>query len=118
VALVDGRRAAVCCIRCGLTEAHQTGKPVQLVEVTDYASLRPLHPDSAYYVEGSRIVLCEPHGREMLDQTKHAYRRVFDRCEPSAYAFARREDAEAFARANGGVVVRWEDLRKEIESKP
>jgi hypothetical protein len=118
VALVSGKREALCCVRCGLTEAHQLGKPIQLVEATDYVSSRPLNPDSAYYVEGSRIVLCEPHGHEMLDQTKHPYGRVFDRCEPSTYAFARRVDAEAFARENSGVVLRWDDLRKEIGSKP
>jgi len=118
VALVSGKREALCCVRCGLTEAHQVGKPVRLVEVTDYFSSRPLDPDSAYYVEGGRIVLCETHDHALLDQTKHPFGRIFDRCEPSTYAFARREDAEAFARENGGVVLRWADLTKELETKP
>ena len=116
--VADGERKALCCLRCGLTQSHQVGKPIHLAEVTDYRTSRPLKPDSAFYVEGSRIVLCEPHGHEIFDQTKHPYGRIFDRCEPSTYAFARREDAEAFARENGGVVLRWADLRKEVESQP
>jgi hypothetical protein len=118
VALVSGRREAVCCVRCGLTQSHQIGKPIRLAEVTDYLTSRPLKPDSAFYVEGSRIVLCEPHAHEMLDQTKHPYSRVFDRCEPSIYAFARPEAAEAFRRENGGAVLSWADLLKELEPRP
>lgn len=118
VMFAGGRRETLCCVRCGLTESHQEGKPIRLVEVTDYVSARPLSPDSASYVKGSRIVLCEPPERTILDQTKHPYGRLFDRCEPSTYAFARREDAEAFAREHGGIVLPWADLLKEVETKP
>ena len=116
--LAAGGREALCCVRCGLTQSHQVGKPIRLVEVTDYVSSRPLKPDAAYYVKGSRIVLCEPHDHDVRDLTKRPYARVFDRCEPSTYAFARREDAEAFARESGGLVLRWVDLTKEVETKP
>jgi hypothetical protein len=115
---LDGLRAPVCCIRCGLTHNRQVGKPGPLVEVTEYSSLRPLKPESAFYVEGPRFSLCDPHEGPLLDQTKHPYGRVFDRCEPSTYAFARREDAETFARENGGAVLTWADLAKEAESQP
>ncbi len=118
VILLNGRRVPVCCIRCGLTHNYQVGKPGPLVEVTEYNSLQPLKPESAFYVEGPRFSLCDPHDSALLDQTKHPYRRMFDRCEPSTYAFARREDAERFARENGGEVLRWDDLRKEGEAKP
>ncbi len=118
VVLLDGWRASVCCIRCGLTHNRQIGKPGPLVEVTEYHSLRPLKPESVFYVEGPRFSLCDPHDSSLVDQTKHPYARVFDRCEPSTYAFARREDAEAFARENGGVVLTWADLKKEAESQP
>jgi len=118
VVLLNGWRAPVCCIRCGLTHNRQIGKPGPLVEVTEYLSLRPLKPESPFYVEGPRFSLCDPHDSPLLDQTKHPYGRVFDRCEPSTYAFARREDAEAFARENGGVVLTWADLKKEAESQP
>src|SRR5215471_7944239 len=118
VVLLDGWQAPVCCIRCGLTHNRQIGKPGPLVEVTEYHTLRPLKPESAFYVEGPRFSLCDPHDGSLLDQTKHPYARVFDRCEPSTYAFIRREEAQAFARENGGVVLTWADLRKEAESQP
>jgi hypothetical protein len=118
VVVFDGWRTPVCCIRCGLTHSHQIGKHGQLVEVTEFHSLRPMKPESAFYVEGSRISKCDPHDSALVDQTKRPYQRVFDRCEPSTYAFARREDAEAFQRENGGVVLSWAELQKEVEKKP
>ena len=115
--LVGGERKALCCVRCTLTASRQLGKPVRLLHVTEFLSGRPLAPKSAYYVEGSRIVVCEVH-EPLLDQTKHPYGRIFDRCEPSTHAFARREDAEAFARENGGAVLLWADLLQEVERQP
>jgi hypothetical protein len=116
--LVDNRRQSACCVRCALTEARQTGKPIRLLEVTDYATNKTLAPESAYFVEGGRVVLCEPHDHDVLDEAKRPVGRVFDRCEPSAYAFARREDAEAFRRDNGGVLLRWQDVLKEAGARP
>ena len=118
VLLLGKERAAVCCVRCGITHNVQIGKPGQLVEVTEYLSDKPMKPDAAFYVEGSRISLCDPHQSGLVDQSKHPYQRIFDRCEPSTYAFARREDALAFARENGGKVLSWEELRKEVETTP
>jgi hypothetical protein len=114
----NGRRAPVCCIRCGLTHNVQAGKPGNLLEVTEYNTLQPLKPEAAFYVEGPRFSLCDPHDHSMVDETKHPYARMFDRCEPSTYAFARRDEAEKFARENGGTVLSWEDLRKEVETIP
>jgi hypothetical protein len=114
---VDGKQEAVCCVRCAMTRDEQEEKPVRLVEVTDYIRHTSLAPKDAFYVEGSRIVLClshEPH----MDETKHAQARVFDRCEPSVYAFARREEAESFAAQNGGVVLMLAELMKEIPATP
>src|SRR3989338_5087993 len=114
---VDGKREPVCCARCALTLQQQEHRPVRLVEVTDYVSRASLAPESAYFVEGSRIVLCEKH-EPLLDQTKHPYPRVFDRCVPRLYAFARREEAEAFAARNGGTVQRLPELLEEVEPRP
>jgi len=114
---VDGKREPVCCARCALTLQQQEHRPVRLVEVTDYVSRASLAPASAYFVEGSRVILCEKH-EPLLDQTKHPYPRVFDRCVPSLYAFARREEAEAFAARNGGTVRRLPELLEEVEPRP
>jgi hypothetical protein len=110
---VDGKRETVCCVRCAMTLDEQEQKPIRLVEVTDYVRRTPLRPNDAFYVEGSRIVLCQSH-EPHVDETKHPQERVFDRCEPSVYAFARREEADAFAAENGGAVVRLDQLMKEI----
>ena len=114
---VDGKQEAVCCVRCAMTLDEQEKKPVRLVEVTDYVSLRPLAPKDAFYVEGSRVVLCISHEVHM-DETKHAQAQIFDRCEPSVYAFARREQAESFAAQNGGVVLGLGELMQELSTTP
>jgi len=113
VAMVNGQREVMCCARCAITLARQRGKSVRLVQVADYATERLLRPQDAFYVEGSRVVLCEKH-EPMMDPTKHAMERVFDRCEPSLYAFARRADAEAFAQQNGGAVLTAEQVLREV----
>jgi hypothetical protein len=113
----EGRREPVCCVRCALTLARQQHKPVRLVEATDYVTRRPLSPEAAYYVEGSDVILCERH-EPLLNHTKQPYARVFDRCVPSLYAFARREDAEAFAATHGGAVRRLSQLLEEVEARP
>jgi len=114
---VDGKQEAVCCVRCAITLDEQEGRPVRLIEVTDYNRLTALTPKDAYYVEGSRIVLCHSHEPHM-DEMKQPQARVFDRCEPSVYAFARREEAESFAAQNGGVVLGLAELMKEMPANP
>ena len=109
IAEVDGHRRTVCCARCAKTEALQEKKPVRLILVTDYVSGKGLKPEQAYFVEGSRKVLCA-RDMTMVDETKHAFSQTFDRCSPGTYAFARREDAVAFARENGGVLLRLNEM--------
>jgi hypothetical protein len=113
VVLIDKKPVRVCCIRCGITHAFQVGKPGEIVEVTDFLSDKPMKPAAAFYVEGSRISMCDLHGSSAVDQTKHPYDHIFDRCEPSTYAFAHREDAEAFVQQSGGKLLTWEELKKE-----
>ena len=118
VVVIDKKRVTVCCIRCGITHNFQVGKPGEVVAVTDFHSNRSLNPSSSFYVEGSQVSMCDPHDSNLMDETKHPYSRTFDRCEPSTYAFARREDAQAFERANGGKLLSWEELKKEAREQP
>ena len=113
---VAGERLPTCCIRCALT-AERQGVKARLVEVSDFTSGQPLSPDAAFYVSGSPVVLCERH-EPKLDAEKHAYQPVFDRCEPSIFAFARREQAEEFARSNGGAVRRLSEVLQEAGGRP
>ena len=114
----EKKRMSVCCVRCGITHNVQIGKPGNLVEVTEFLSNKPMKPDAAFYVEGSKISLCDPHDSNLMDETKHPYSRIFDRCEPSTYAFARRQDAETFEGANGGKILSWDELKKEAGGQP
>jgi len=109
VAEIGGQRKQVCCARCAITEAIQQKKPVRLISVSDWSSGKTLAPDQALYVEGSRRVLCD-HDMPPMGETKHPEQMAFDRCSPGAYAFAKKEDAEDFARANGGVVRRLNEM--------
>lgn len=113
IAEIDGRRRTVCCARCAISEAYQEKKPVRLIAVTDYVTSKSLAPEQAYFVDGSRKVLCA-HDEAMLDQSKHMQQMTYDRCFPGTYAFAHREDAEAFVRENGGAVVQLEKLMQGV----
>jgi len=117
VVLIDKKPVRVCCIRCGITHNFQIGKPGEVVEVTEFLSDRPMKPSDAFYVEGSHVSMCDAHGGGLIDQTKHPYARIFDRCEPSTYAFAKRDEAENFVRDNGGELLTWDELKKEVGGK-
>jgi nitrous oxide reductase accessory protein NosL len=116
IAEIDGRRRTVCCARCAINEAYQEKKPLRLIAVTDYATSKSLNPEQAYFVDGSRKVLCV-HDAAMVDESKHAEQMTFDRCFPGTYAFAHREDAETFVRENGGRVFRLQELMQEVNSR-
>ena len=116
IAEVGGRRKAVCCARCAITEAFQEKKPVRLIQVTDYVSGNTLKPEHAYFVEGSRKAMCD-HDAAVLDETKHANSISFDRCSPGAYAFAHLEDAAAFTRENGGVVIQLNQMMEGVNAQ-
>ncbi len=116
VAEVGGRRRAVCCAHCAITEGRQEKKPVRLIEVTDYPTGEKLNPEQAWYVDGSRMVACE-HSMTKIDESKHAEQSEFDRCSPGTFAFRDRKAAEAFVADNGGVLVRLPELLAEAQSR-
>ena len=116
IAEIDGRRRTVCCARCAISEAYQEKKPLRLIAVTDYVSGKSLTPEQSYFVDGSRKVLCM-HDEAMIDENKHAEQMTFDRCFPGSYSFARREDAEAFVRENGGKVLQLQELMQGVSAQ-
>jgi hypothetical protein len=116
VAEIDGRRRTVCCARCAISEAYQEKKPVRLIAVTDYVSSKSLDPKQAYFVDGSRKVLCS-HDEAMVDESKQIHEMTYDRCFPGTYAFAHREDAEAFVRENGGTVLQFQQLMQGVRAQ-
>jgi hypothetical protein len=109
---MEGRDQRVCCVNCARTVGWQAGRRVSLIEVYDFATGRPLQPESAYYVEGSEVIFCEVAG-PLVGQSKQPYERTFDRCEPSVFAFARLEDAREFVTQHGGQLMGIEQVMRE-----
>ena len=112
IAEVGGRQRAVCCAHCAVIEARQEHKPLRLMQVTDYTTGQKLNPEQAWFVEGSRVVVCE-HDMTKMDVSKHAEQLAFDRCSPGTLAFPDRESARAFVAQNGGIVRRLPELLAE-----
>ena len=116
IAEVGDKRRHVCCARCAITEANQEKKPVRFIEVRDYQTGAALKPERAFYVDGSRAMACD-HDMMRMDQTKQPQELAFDRCSPGTFAFARKEDADAFVAQNGGVVKMLPQLLSEVRSQ-
>ena len=113
VAEVGGRRVEACCVRCAISEAVQEKKPLRVLQVRDYTSGASLRPEDAYYVDDSRAMACD-HDMMRMNEMKHSEQMAFDRCSPGTFAFARQADAEAFVRANGGVIRRLPEITQGV----
>ncbi|MFQ5813992.1 MAG: hypothetical protein ACE5I2_12530 [Anaerolineae bacterium] len=113
---VDGKTRHACCARCALILGGQTDQEVDILEVTDYLSGRPLAAAEAYFVEGSRVEVCSVP-RLRVDESRTPYVRLFDRCSPSLLAFAREAEAHGFIRSYGGNLKRLEELIREATSR-
>ena len=111
---IDGKRAEVCCPRCAITEANQERKPVRLITVHDYSTGKAMSPETAWYVEGSRVIACE-HGAMHMDETKEPQEMAYDRCSPGTLTFATKQQAEDFTAANGGTVISFGQLMLEAK---
>jgi hypothetical protein len=112
LALVDGKRGAYCCPACALSEHLQSGRPVEVIELTDHLTGRKLEPAAAFVVRSSDINPCLQHQPAVTPdkQPLHAH---FDRCSPSILAFVSGAAAREFSRQHGGQVLRFADLASE-----
>lgn len=108
---IRGERKVVCCIRCAITAESQEGVPVKLLEVSDFSSGKPLRPQSAWYVANTPVILCDHH-QSPMDEHKQPLMRVYDRCEPSIFAFSTATDASSFAARQGGEVARLDQIMR------
>jgi nitrous oxide reductase accessory protein NosL len=106
---IGGQRREACCPQCAVSESRQEHKPVRLISVRDYSTAKVIDPAQAYYVNHSRALACS-HDAMHMDEMKHAYALKFDRCSPGAFAFAKKEEAEAFIAQNGGQILSMEQL--------
>jgi hypothetical protein len=110
---IDGKRSEVCCAHCAISEANQRHKPLKLVTVHDYPTGQTVAPEIAWYVEGSRVKACE-HDAMHMNEMKETQDLAFDRCSPGTFAFANKANAEAFIAQNGGSVLSFPDLMREV----
>lgn len=111
---IGGKDYETCCVRCAITEAQQTGKPLRIRKVADFDTRKLIDPAKAWFVESSDVNFCmrlspatESPGRETV------HLRAFDRCSPSVLAFSSEQDARAFQRQHGGTVKRLSGLLRE-----
>jgi hypothetical protein len=109
VGMIDGKRELFCCPRCALTEHLQTGRLVDVVELSDYSTGRALSPDNATVVEGSDVNICMNYHIH-LDREKQASPLAFDRCSPSIIAFGTSEAAANFQKVHGGTLMSFREL--------
>lgn len=107
----DGRAFETCCPRCGLRFIAEENPKVASLEVRDFATAKSIDARTAVYVEGSDVHPCAAgHEGPPKDERGCCLEAVYDRCLPSALAFADRRTAETFARENGGFVTAFESL--------
>jgi hypothetical protein len=111
VAVSEGRKSFFCCPSCALFEHQQSGKRIEVVELTDHLGGGMLNAADSYVVRDSDVNLCHQHQPSMSadKQPMHSH---FDRCAPSILTFRDRGTAETFAGEHGGQVFRFADLAR------
>ena len=113
VGVLDGKRELFCCPSCALSEQSQSGKSIEIVELSDFRSGAKLFPSQAYVVRDSDENPCLKM-QPALNLDKQPLELHFDRCVPSMLAFARRQDAVSFAEQHGGRVFRFADVASPV----
>ena len=109
VALVDGHARLFCCPACALSQHQQSGKPVNIKQLTAFLTGEPLTPDNAYLVRASNVNMCVRTG-ELIGEDKQPADLHYDRCSPSLVAFSQRSEAVQFAREHGGEVMPFREV--------
>ena len=112
--LQDGRAVETCCPRCGLRFMASQRLSAASLSVRAFDTAATLDATRAYYVEGSDISPCTAQpSKGPKDERGCCGNPVYDRCMPSLLAFPAREAAAEFARAHGGEIRTFEQIRAE-----
>lgn len=114
VAILDGKRAVYCCPACALSADQQSGKRVQVVEMTDYLSNCPVKPEISFVVRNSDVNPCLQH-HPAVGENNQPLEAHFDRCSPSVLAFQDQKSAAVFSVEHGGQVVKFSDFASEFQ---
>lgn len=111
---INGQKKQLCCARCAITEANQKHARLRFLEVHDYSTAKALKPEVAWFVEGSRAMVCS-HDAMRMNEMKGTEATAFDRCSPGTLAFINKRDADDFVAANGGSVLSFNQLMREAQ---
>jgi hypothetical protein len=111
-----GSNATYCCPACALSEHQQTAKPLQLVELTDYLTGRPLPPAQAFLVRNSDVNSCRHDEAAPITANKRPLHVHYDRCSPSILSFTDRAAATRFAAQHGGQVLPSSELAAQLST--
>jgi hypothetical protein len=115
LAILDGKRATYCCPACALSEHQQSGKPVEVVELTDYLTNTSLKPETSFLVRNSDVNPCLQHHHPDVSANSQPLESHFDRCSPSVLAFQDQKTAAGFAGEHGGQVVKFSEFAAEFQ---
>ena len=113
VSVVGGKRTVYCCPACALSEHQQSGKPVEVVELTSYPDSQILEPKDSFVVRNSDVNSCARR-EPAVNADKQPMQLHFDRCAPGILAFRDRGSAELFARQHGGQVMMFTALERAV----
>lgn len=114
VAILNRKREVYCCPGCALSEHQQSGKQVQVIELTHYPSDDPVNPESGFVDRNSDVNPCLQH-HPAVGENNPLLEAHVDRCSPSVLAFQDQKSAAAFASEHGEQVVRFSAFAAEFQ---
>ena len=109
IATVDGEEQRFCCPACALSVERQSGSKVWILSLSNHSGGGSIDPSEAFVVVGSTVNHCL-RTKPMVGSQKHLSHLEYDRCSPSAMAFADQRAAQAFAAEFGGKVAAGSEL--------
>lgn len=86
---------------------------MQILELSDYATGKPMKPEGSFLVQNSDVNPCLQHD-PAVGESHHPLESRFDRCAPSVIAFPDQPMAAAFAGRHGGKVVSFSDFASSL----
>ena len=109
IATVDGEEQRFCCPACALSVERQSGSKVRILSLSNHSGGGSIDPSEAFVVVGSTVNHCL-RTKPLVGSQKHLSHLNYDRCSPSAMAFADQKAALAFAAEFGGKVAAGSEL--------
>ena len=116
IATVDGEEQRFCCPACALSVERQSGSKVRILSLSNHSGGGSVDPAEAFVVVGSTVNHCLLT-KPLVGSQKHLSHLDYDRCSPSAMAFADQKAAQAFAVEFGGKVAAGSELSAVMQAR-